>query len=132
MEEWKLRNEARIKHGKKTFTFDEEYKTCTHTEDFLLDDGTVKNVCFAPFKELDIMADGTMLVCGWTNWEINIKDFIKNDTIDWAKALNNPNFRDLREKALHCDFSRCMRYCPMHPANPHLNHFEQYGLRKEC
>lgn len=131
MEEWKLRNEARKSHGKKTFTFDEEYKTCTHTEDFLLTDGTVKNVCFAPFKELDIMADGTMLVCGWTNWEINIKDFIKNNTIDWSKALNNPNFRDLRAKALKCDFSRCMRYCPMHPANPHLNHFEQYGLRKE-
>lgn len=131
VKEWNFRNEIRAKHGKKLLTFEEEYMTCTHTEEFCLSDGTKRNVCFAPFKELDIMADGTMLVCGWTNWEINIKDFIQNNTIDWAKALNNPNFQDLRNKALNYDFSRCMKYCPMHPCNPHLNNFDKYGLRKD-
>lgn len=126
-----LRNEARKAKGKKTLKIEEDYFPSLHNEVRTLSDGTKKEICFAPFKSFDVMADGTIILCGWSAWELNIKNYIKEDYLDWAKLLNHPNFQDMRAKALKNDFSRCMDCCPLHPKNPHLNDFMKYGVNRE-
>ena len=90
-------------------------------------------MCFAPYKSFDVMADGTIILCGWVDWEINLKDYIVNDKVDWANLLNHPVYQDMRKKVLQDDYSRCMDCCPLHPKNPHLNDFLDInlGLNKE-
>ncbi len=121
--EWEQRNNERLKRGKKILTIDEDMAPSLHNEMFVLPDGSCKEMCFAPYKSFDVMADGTIILCGWAAWEINLKDFIINGSVDWAKLLNHPVYQDMRKKVLADDYSRCMECCPLHPKNPHLNHF---------
>lgn len=129
--EWELRNKIRESVGKKILTFEEDYFPSLHNENKLLNDGTIKSTCFAPFKSFDIYSNGPIVLCGWTKRELNINQFIKDDKLDWSEVLNHPIFQDMRAKALSDDFSKCMDCCPLHPKNPHLNNFMEYGFRRE-
>lgn len=131
--EWELRNEARKLKGKKLLTIEEDLQPSLHNECRILPNGKQKKMCFAPYKSFDVMADGTIILCGWVDWEINLKDYIVNDKVDWANLLNHPVYQDMRKKVLQDDYSRCMDCCPLHPKNPHLNDFLDInlGLNKE-
>lgn len=131
IKEWQQRNEARKAKHKKLLTIEEEYFPSLHAENRRDAFGRVRPICFAPFKSFDVMADGTIILCGWSAWELNIKDFIEDDGINWSKLLNHPVYQDFRARVLRDDFSRCMDCCPLHPKNPHLNQILKYGLERE-
>ena len=126
--EWELRNKARKAKGKKILTIEEDLQPSLHNECRTLPDGTCKQMCFAPYKSFDVMADGTIILCGWVDWEINLNDYIVNDSVNWAQLLNHPVYQDMRKKVLSDDYSRCMDCCPLHPKNPHLNNFLDINL----
>ena len=132
IKEWEERNKLREQKGKKLLTIEEDYFASLHNMTKTLINGEKKTICMAPYKSIDIFANGRMDLCGWIKAPMaNFKDYIKDGKVDWAQILNIPVFQDMREKVLRDDFSYCMDCCPLHPNNPHLNDIMKYGLKRE-
>ncbi len=133
IKEYEEREALKKTIGKKPLSIEEDYSPFLYTIDKLLSDGSIKkNICMAPFKMIDLFASGRLDLCGWMKRPmLNIKDFIKNDTINWAEVLNQPIFCNMRKKALDSDFSYCMDCCPLNPQNPHLNDIFKYSLKRK-
>lgn len=130
--EWEERNKLREQKGKKLLTIEEDYFASLHNMTKNLSNGQKKTTCMAPYKSIDIFANGRMDLCGWIKEPMaNFKDYIIDGKVDWAEILNIPVFQDMREKVLKDDFSYCMDCCPLHPNNPHLNDIMKYGLKRE-
>lgn len=74
-----------------------------------------EQVCFAAWKELQIMVDGKVEMCSWYHGEtsVRLQDYIKNNAVDWDALLNATHFVKVRRSMLANDFSGCMPSCPV-------------------
>lgn len=119
------RNRLRQQLGKKTLTLDED---CSGTVRLEKRDG--KNLCFAPWKELDFYPDGRLDFCGWLIFPtIYVQDFVDRDGfLNWYEVMNSYEYMRLRHRILMGDYDECMNCCPMNDAaNPIVDVFK-YSL----
>jgi|GEM_PF-1693167 len=120
--EFDLRNRIRAEHIKKVFLFDEEW---TPTIRLLEKEG--KKVCFAPWQILDLYPNGRMDFCSWFRETLNIKDFIKDEKVDWDAVLNSWEYTACRCNILHDNFGGCMPECPMNSCKSPIIPVHKYG-----
>ena len=107
-DELELRNRIRAANEKKMFLFDEDYSPTVRK---IEKEG--KKVCFAPWNELDLYPNGRMDFCGWFRETLNIKNFIKDDKVDWDAVLNSEEYIACRYNIMHDNYDGCMPECPM-------------------
>lgn len=124
-EEYEERQRIRKEHGKKEFTFDEDWTPTIHQckigDNF---------VCSSPWTLLDIYPNGNIECCSWINPRIKILDYIKHDKIEWDSLYNSYKLKSLRDDMLRNDFNKCMVCCPLNPtcndvAPPHKYGFDR-------
>ena len=123
--EYLEREKIRKERGKKSFSFEEDFADTLHESAI-----AGKVCCPAPWKELDLQPDGNLKICGWHTRGINIKDFIKNDTIDWEKLLDHPHLRLMRQDVLCGNYDYCMECCPLNSKYKKIQDPLKYYLEK--
>ncbi len=122
-DECKSRNELRRKQGKKTYSIEEEFSISMRLEEV-----NGKNVCFAPWKEIDIYPNGRLDFCGWFHKTLNLNDFIRNEKVDWNEILNHPKFKLGRKDVLEGKFWGCMECCPMNAKHKAVEQICEHAL----
>lgn len=117
-DEHEERNRIRLSQGKHAMSFDEDY-SCT----IRLERRLGKDICFAPWKELDLYPSGRLDFCGWYTPTLDIKKFISSKgAVDWNEVINSYEFMRARYKILRGDYDECQSCCPMNDArNPILD-----------
>lgn len=125
-DEFEKRQQIRKEHGKKTFTFGEDW---TPTIRQISLNG--KNICAAPFEMLDIYPDGTIECCGWVTPRIKLQDWVKNDKINWDKLYNSLLMKKIRYDMINEDFSLCQKCCPLNPECNEICPSHKYGFERE-
>ncbi len=127
LKEHNERNKIRKEHGKKVLNFDEDFNATLR----LINIGG-KQVCFAPWTLIDIMASGKLSFCSWARGTTGLNYlYNKKGNIDWEKTLNSMPYVIYRKKHLHEDFSGCQAICPMNSnANP-IVPVHKYGFDRE-
>lgn len=125
-QEYELRQKIRKEHGKKTFTFEEDWTPTIHQTQV-----RNKNLCFAPFKEIDIYPNGTLECCGWITPRIQLKDWIKENQINWDELFNSSEMKEIRCKMLNDDFSLCQKCCPLNSEFNEICPPHKYGYDRE-
>ena len=118
--EHEARNRLRMGAGKQRLTFDEDYSSTIRTE---WRQG--RNICFAPWKELDLYPDGRLDFCGWYVPTQNLRQFVQDDWLDWNEVMNSYEYMRGRYKILREDYDECLACCPMNDAaNPLVDVFK--------
>ena len=124
--EYEDRQTIRKKYGKKEFTFEEDWAPTLHQIKI-----NSKNICFAPFKELDIYPDAKAEVCGWVIPRINLKKEIKNNYINWDKLFNSIKMKQIRYDMLNNNFRLCQKCCPLNSDYNPICEPHKYGYDRE-
>ena len=118
--EFEERNEIRLRQGKRPLSFDEDYSNTVRLEKR---DG--RELCFAPWKELDLYPDGRLDFCGWYIRTQRIQDFMEDGKLDWNEVINSYAYMRGRHRILLGDYDECQDCCPMNDAaNPILNMYK--------
>ncbi len=127
LKEHQKRNQIRKAQGKKEFTFDEDYNGTIR----LINVGGRK-VCFAPWSQIDIMADETFSFCGWARRRKDLK-YIKDKkgNIDWIATLNSKPYVQYRKKHFNKDYDGCQKACPMNESVKPIVPYHKYGFDRE-
>jgi GT2 family glycosyltransferase/pyruvate-formate lyase-activating enzyme len=123
IEEFKERDRIRREYGKRLLTMEEDYSPTIRMTDI-----GGKSVCFAAWSELDLYPNGRIDFCGWYRPTLNIKNFIKNDTLDWNDILNSDDYKICRRNILNDNFQGCMSSCPMNSCTSEIVPPFRYGL----
>ncbi|MBQ2983377.1 MAG: radical SAM protein [Candidatus Gastranaerophilales bacterium] len=127
LKEHNERNRIRRKQGKKELTFDEDFNATLR----LTQIGD-KKVCFAPWRLIDIMANGKLSFCSWARGTTGLKYvYDKNGNIDWVSTLNTKPYIQYRKKHFNNDFSGCQAICPMNSAVRPITPVHKYGFDRE-
>lgn len=121
--EWKERNKIRRAVGKNELSIVDDFSPTLH-----LKQDTDKNICFAPWNEIDLYPDGRMDFCGWFQPTLNIKNFIQNNSVDWEKIINSYEYVSARYRILHENFRGCMTCCPMNSVKNSVEPVTKYNL----
>ncbi|MBQ6297004.1 MAG: hypothetical protein IJK81_04840 [Selenomonadaceae bacterium] len=126
--ELKRRNEIRRAQGKKELSMVDDISPSLH-----LRQETDREICFAPWNEIDLYPDGRMDFCGWFEQTLNIKDFIQRDDngkefVDWEKILNSFEYASARYRILHDDFRGCQVCCPMNSVKSPVEAVTKYNF----
>ena len=120
VEEHEERNARRRKLGKAELTFDEDYSPTIR-----LEKREGRNLCFAPWKELDLYPNGRIDFCGWYEPTLDLKSYIECGKVDWNEVLNCYAYMRGRYRILLGDYDECQDCCPMNDqTNPILNLYE--------
>ncbi|NMA29360.1 MAG: hypothetical protein GX934_16510 [Burkholderiales bacterium] len=122
-EELRQRNEIRAQRGKKVILFEEAW-----TPTIRMIEVCGKQVCFAPWKEIDLYPNGRLDFCGWYKETLNLRDFIENDSVDWSRILNSPEFRTIRNNIWNYCFDGCQTCCPMNNCTSPVIPIHKYGF----
>lgn len=123
LEEWKERNKIRRAVGKNELSIVDDFSPTLH-----LKQDSEKEICFAPWNEIDLYPDGRMDFCGWFEPTHNIKNFIENDSVDWNKILNSYPYVAARKRILREDFRGCQICCPMNSVKSPVEPVTKYNL----
>ena len=126
--ELQRRNELRRAAGKFELSIVDDISPSLH-----LKADADREICFAPWNEIDLYPDGRLDFCGWFEPTLNIKTFIErapdgNEFVDWDKILNSFEFASARYRILHDDFRGCQLCCPMNSAKNPLEPVTKYNL----
>ncbi len=124
-DELRHRNEIRERRGKKAILFEEEW-----TPTIRMLEVCGKKVCFAPWKEIDLYPNGRLDFCGWFKETLNLRDFIVNDSVDWNRILDSPEFRTLRHNIWNDCFDGCQSCCPMNSCTSPITPVHKYGFER--
>ena len=128
LKEHQERNRIRKSRGKKEFTFDEDYNATIR----LINVGG-KQVCFAPWQQIDIMADQTFSFCGWARRRKDLKyKCDKKGNIDWIATINSKPYVMYRKKHYNKDYDGCQRACPMNEAVKPIVPYHKYGFDRKA
>ena len=123
LDEFKKRNEIRRACGKKELKLVDDISPSLH-----LKQESDREICFAPWNEIDLYPDGRLDFCGWFEPTLNIKDFIKNNSVDWDKILNSFEYASARYRILHDDFRGCQVCCPMNSVKSPVEPVTKYNV----
>ncbi|WP_298995300.1 radical SAM/SPASM domain-containing protein [uncultured Desulfovibrio sp.] len=117
---------ARKSHGKKNVERGQEVgSSCGHYFINAVSENH-QRLCADPWNSLTLSQNGMVVSCNWNYaYQINLKDYLKNEMIDWNAVLNCEEFRLMRWKILNSDFSGCMAGCPY---LPHVAKDLHYGI----
>ena len=126
--EWRERNRIRKTCGKNELAIVDDFSPTLHLKK--LDD---REICFAPWNEIDLYPNGRMDFCGWFEETLNIKNFIQTDAdgknfVDWEKVLNSFQYASARKRILHDDFRGCQVCCPMNSVKSPVEPMTKYNL----
>lgn len=115
VDEHKQRNALRRKAGKAELNFDED-----HSSTIRLETRMGRDICWAPWKELDIYPDGRIDFCGWYEPTQNLNYFFsENGYLDWDEVINSYEYMRGRKRILQHEYDECQTCCPMNDvANP--------------
>ena len=128
LDEWRERNRIRKTCGKNELAIVDDFSPTLHLKK--LDD---REICFAPWNEIDLYPNGRMDFCGWFEETLNIKNFIQTDAdgknfVDWEKVLNSFQYASARKRILHDDFRGCQVCCPMNSVKSPVEPMTKYNL----
>ena len=123
--EYRERERIRKEHGKKSFSLIEDLAGTLHESEIV-----GKVCCPAPWHELDLKPNGNLRICGWHIRGINIKDFIRNNTVDWDEILDHPHLRLMRQDVLCGNYDYCMKCCPLNSKYKKIQDPLKYYLEK--
>ena len=126
--EFEERNKIRRKAGKAELDFVNDLAPTLH-----LKEDSDREICFAPWNEIDLYPDGRMDFCGWFEPTLNIKKFISVDSsgkefVDWDKILNSFEYASARYRILNDDFRGCMDCCPMNSVKNPIEPVTKYNI----
>ncbi len=94
IDEHKQRNYFRSKAGKAELDFDEDYSSTLRLEERI-----GRQVCWAPWKELDLYPDGRIDFCGWYDKTQSLHTFFDdNGNLDWNEVINSYEYMRGRKK----------------------------------
>lgn len=130
--EFNRRNEIRRACGKDELAFVDDVSPSLHLK------RTVgKDVCFAPWNEIDLYPDGRLDFCGWFEPTLNIKNFIRrddegNEVVDWDRILNSFEYASARYRILRDDFRGCQVCCPMNSIKSPVESVTKYNLDRSA
>ncbi len=128
LDEWKKRNEFRRAAGKIEFSLVDDIAPTLH-----LKQETDREICFAPWNEIDLYPDGRMDFCCWFEPTLNLKNFIQHDAdgkefVDWDKTLNSFEYAFARYRILRDDFRGCQVCCPMNSVKSPVESITKYNV----
>lgn len=126
--EWRERNKIRRAIGKNELAIVDDFSPTLHLKK--LDD---REICFAPWNEIDLYPNGRMDFCGWFEETLNIKNFIQTDAdgknfVDWEKVLNSFQYASARKRILNDDFRGCQVCCPMNSIKSPVEPVTKYNI----
>ena len=127
VDELNRRNKIRRECGKNELVLVDDLSPTLHlmkTED--------REICFAPWNEIDLYPDGRMDFCSWFQPTLNIKNFIRvkaaKEFVDWDEILNSYEYVAARYRILHGDYEGCMLCCPMNSIKNPVEACSKYNL----
>lgn len=128
LSEWRKRNKIRRELGKNELAIVDDFSPTLHLKK--LDD---REICFAPWNEIDLYPNGRMDFCGWFEETLNIKNFIHTDSdgknfVDWEKVLNSFQCASARKRILNDDFRGCQVCCPMNSIKSPVEPVTKYNI----
>ena len=128
LDEFKRRNDIRRSCGKKELSIVDDISPSLH-----LKQDADREICFAPWNEIDLYPDGRLDFCGWFERTLNVKDFIQRDAdgknfVDWEKILNSFEYASARYRILHDDFRGCQVCCPMNSVKSPVEPVTKYNV----
>lgn len=123
--ELKRRNEIRRACGKRELDLVNDISPSLH----LRGD---KEICFAPWNEIDLYPDGRLDFCGWFERTLNIKNFIRDGVVDWERVLNSFEYASARYRILRGDFRGCQVGCPMNSIKSPIEPVTKYNVERHA
>ncbi len=113
--DYSARNALRKSMGKPELTFEEDTSATIR-----LEERCGRNLCFAPWGELDLYPNGRIDFCGWYAPTQNLNVFFdENGSLDWDEVINSYEYMRARKKILNHEYDECLTCCPMNDvANP--------------
>lgn len=102
------KNRLRQLKNKKEYSFYEELtNVCYHQFN-----NSDKIICKNAWNHIRLMPDGRASICSWRPYDMNINNFLKNDTVDWKAFFNNFKHKQLRKNFSNQCYPDCMPNCP--------------------
>lgn len=131
LDEWRERNKIRRAAGKNELAVVDDFSPTLHLKK--IDD---REICFAPWNEIDLYPNGRMDFCGWFEETLNIKNFIQTSDdgktfVDWEKVLNSFQYASARKRILNDDFRGCQVCCPMNSIKSPVEPVTKYNIDRE-
>lgn len=127
IDELNQRNEIREACGKNTLSIVDDISSTLHLKK--VED---REICFAPWNEIDLYPDGRMDFCSWFHPTLNIKNFIQvkdgKEFVDWDEILNSYEYVAARYRILHNDYEGCQVCCPMNSVKNPVEACTKYNL----
>ena len=129
--EFEERNKIRRAVGKAELDFVNDLAPTLH-----LKQNGDREICFAPWNEIDLYPNGRMDFCGWFDPTLNIKNFIQTDSagkefIDWDKVINSYEYVSVRYRILRNDFRGCQVCCPMNTVKNPIESVTKYNIDRK-
>ena len=129
--EFNRRNEIRRACGKRELELVDDISPSLH-----LKQSSDREICFAPWNELDLYPDGRLDFCGWFEPTLNIKNFIRHDGgkefVDWERVLNSFEYASARYRILRNDFRGCQVGCPMNSVASPIEPVTKYNVDRNA
>ena len=128
--EFNKRNELRREIGKNELPLVDDISPTLHLQKF-----ENREICFAPWNEIDLYPDGRMDFCGWFQPTLNIKNFIRTkngkEFVNWDEILNSYEYISARYRILHNNFDGCQVCCPMNSVKNPVESCTKYNLDRK-
>ena len=120
--EYEARNTWRRRAGKREISFAEDFAPTVR-----LEKREGREMCFAPWGDLDLYPDGRLDFCGWFAPTLDLHDFIQGDQVDWDGVINSYEYMAARKRILHGNFRGCQSCCPMNSVKNPIAPVHKYG-----
>jgi len=125
--EFNQRNKIRRECGKNELVFVDDLSPTFHlikTED--------REICFAPWNEIDLCPDGKINFCCFFQPTLNIENFIRlkagKEFVDWDEVINSYEYVAARYRILRDDYEGCMLCCPMNSIKNPVEACSKYNI----
>ena len=126
-EELRQRNKFRRECGKRELGLIDDVSAPLHL--IKVED---RDICFAPWNELDIRPDGQIDFCCWFQSTININNFIRvkdgKEFVDWEEISDSYEYVAARYRILRGDYEGCQVCCPLNPIKNPVEAATKYNL----
>ena len=120
--EFARRNELRRKQGKRELSYFEDVAPSLR-----LERRHGKQMCFAPWGEIDLYPSGRMDFCGWFEHTLDFTEYIEEDGVNWERILNSFAYMSARKRIAHGNFRGCQSCCPMNSITNPLEPIDKYN-----
>ncbi|MDR0234053.1 MAG: tetratricopeptide repeat protein [Zoogloeaceae bacterium] len=75
-----------------------------------------RDICFAPFRSLDISPAEKFECCGWiAPPRFNLRASVRDGSVNWDEAYNTLGMRKKRKDRLEGNYDLCQKCCPLIP-----------------